>query len=1238
MIVQPKPFWRIKTKFIITFSLVFTIVLLLLEGIKLFGIPFTAYSGTLAQMKSEAFKGLNLIADLKKERLLHWLKERRNNLQLAVANERIIDGVNRLLHDIQQLRSQNLTGTLLWQSLRQQNSYHTLFRCLDTIRSIYKIYNKIQLLDSETGMVMISTTETDQGMDLSLSAFFQSALNNPQNSYISDLVPVATQPQPVIYFSYALKNHADEVLAILVMEGESDDIIRPLQNLGQALGEKGETLLVNRNNLILTPIKPSRSDDKFEAKKPLAYQWTISHAQLVAKDQPEEIKTTHDYQGKPVLAAYRYIPLNSASGWWLIVQRDQAELFAPLRQELWYYFVISLLGMVLFIGTITGLTQKLTHSLHLLTQTASQVIQGHFQIRAPIITTDEIGLLATTFNTMLHQLQNWYEELEKQVAARTIELNQANEQLKTEISQHQQTESKLQQRTQDLSKRVKELNCLYEISYLTEEYNHLPYLQDKFCQEIVNLMPTAWQYPQLTCVRLILNDKIFTSANFQVTPWQQSCEIWVHEQPIGCLEVYYLEAKPPRDEGPFLQEERNLLNLIVERFSRILERQHTGMALRESETRYRTLLETIPYGIVEHDIHGTITFSNQGHANMLGVAPGERIGKAIWELIDSEIERQQLPSLLATLVAEKPHPKPFFTTLRTHLDKLIEVQVDWNYKRNSTGQVVGFISVLTDITERKRAEAKLRKLFRAVEQSPSVVVITDTDAHIEYVNPKFTEITGYAVEEVIGKKTSVLKSGEMPVEEYQRLWQTITHGGEWRGEFHNKKKNGELYWESASISAIFDADGSITHYLAVKEDITKRKYIEEKLAEERYNLENTVAIRTQELRLTLQKIAEANLRLEAANQAKSRFLSSMSHELRTPLTAILGFTDLLAEQFFGQLNDKQLSYVAQIDNSGKHLLNLINDLLNVAKIDAGAMELELEPTAVNDFINPTVAMMASQFKKKAIQVITHLDPNLPSVAVDVKKCKQIMLNLLSNALKYTPTGGKVEIRTSQANHQFRVEVIDSGIGIEANEIDKIFTEFYQTDRVRDAQMGGTGIGLALTRRLVELHGGKIAVTSKVGVGSTFWFTIPIKNLPIAIKVKEPELESLDNIPRGHRILVVEDNEVNRLMIVDLLSVYDHQVIVATNGQEALELAQIHQPELIFMDIWMPIMDGLEATRRLREISTFNQIPIIALTASVGLEAEERQVAIGCTEHIAKPIRLKELIAVLQRYLTPKSKT
>jgi signal transduction histidine kinase len=248
-----------------------------------------------------------------------------------------------------------------------------------------------------------------------------------------------------------------------------------------------------------------------------------------------------------------------------------------------------------------------------------------------------------------------------------------------------------------------------------------------------------------------------------------------------------------------------------------------------------------------------------------------------------------------------------------------------------------------------------------------------------------------------------------------------------------------------------------------------------------------------ELRVSLKKVEDTNLLLEQADRAKTHFLSSMSHELRTPLNAILGFSDLLYGQHFGNLNDKQIKYVNQIDDSGKHLLSLISDLLDVSRIDAGAMELDLGNVSPSEFINATVSMMSNQFKGKKIRVKTSIEPTLPVVTADLRKCKQILINLLSNALKYTPEGGQVEIRAARGvDSQARIEVSDTGIGIEADELDKIFSEFYQADSVRDGKLGGTGIGLALTRRLVELHGGEIGVESEPGKGSTFWFTLPLK--------------------------------------------------------------------------------------------------------------------------------------------------
>jgi PAS domain S-box-containing protein len=666
----------------------------------------------------------------------------------------------------------------------------------------------------------------------------------------------------------------------------------------------------------------------------------------------------------------------------------------------------------------------------------------------------------------------------------------------------------------------------------------------------------------------------------------------------------------------------------------LTERQKTTTALRESEERYRMLIETIPYGIQELDITGKIVCFNQAYIDMLGYADNELFGKTFWDLVNPKTAQEEVRNYFYYLLTAQPKPTPYYATVVTRPGNFIDIQIDWNYKRDSQDVIIGFISIITNITQRKYAEEKLRQLSRAVEQSPSVVVITDLRANIEYVNPKFTELTGYQFDEVVGQNPRILKSGYTPREEYRKLWQTINSGGEWRGEFHNRKKNGELYWEFASISPIFNAEGVPTHYLAVKENITERKRIEAKLAEERRNLENTVKERTKELRLYIERVEETNLRLEEANRAKSRFLSSMTHELRTPLNAILGFTDLLAEQYFGELNEKQLGYVKQIEQSGKHLLSLINDILNVAKIDAGAMELELELVPPEEFIQATVAMTASQFKKKNIAITTFIDPTLKLVTVDSRKCKQIMLNLLSNALKYTPASGRVYISaTKQGNSHFKVEVTDTGIGIESSDLMKIFSEFYQTDRVRDEQMGGTGIGLALTRRLVELHGGEIGVNSHIGKGSTFWFILPLKNMASFITIDNRERVPEEIPIKGRRLLVAEDNETNLSMILDMLSVHHHQVVVAKNGQQAVELAQTYKPELILMDIRMPQMDGLEATRRLREIPEFSQIPIIALTASTGTEAEERQIAIGCTEHLAKPIQAKELFAILRRYLS-----
>ncbi|MCH8209483.1 MAG: response regulator, partial [Nitrospinae bacterium] len=322
-----------------------------------------------------------------------------------------------------------------------------------------------------------------------------------------------------------------------------------------------------------------------------------------------------------------------------------------------------------------------------------------------------------------------------------------------------------------------------------------------------------------------------------------------------------------------------------------------------------------------------------------------------------------------------------------------------------------------------------------------------------------------------------------------------------------------------------------------------------------------------------------------------------------------------------------------IENCGQHLLDLINDLLDMAKIDAGAMDLLLEECLPGDGLDQALGMMKTQLSKKGHKLVTYIDPKVGTVTCDCKKVKQILLNLLSNAIKYTPENGEIEVKIIKVERHVKFIVSDTGVGIPEADQKKIFDEFYQVDRMRDEALRGTGIGLALTRRFVELHGGDIGVESEPGKGSTFWFTLPDKkSLEMKTKTEGGKSDTLKKKSKSKRILIAEDNPVNLAMILDMLSIHGYDVLVAKNGKEALDLAQSSKPDLILLDIRMPVMDGLEATRKLRSMPEFVDIPIIALTASAGEKSRDKCLREGFTDHLSKPIQSDELFAVLNLYL------
>ncbi len=535
-----------------------------------------------------------------------------------------------------------------------------------------------------------------------------------------------------------------------------------------------------------------------------------------------------------------------------------------------------------------------------------------------------------------------------------------------------------------------------------------------------------------------------------------------------------------------------------------------------------------------------------------------------------------------------------------------------------TAQLAAANEVLeTEILERRRVEIELRKLSRAVEQSPVSIVITDTEGNIEYVNPRFTQITGYTFEEVLGQNPRVLKSGELPEVLYTELWRTITAGGEWRGEFHNRRKDGSLFWESASISPIVNDRGEITHFLGVKENITEYKRM-------------------------VADLQRAREEAEAATRAKSDFLASMSHEIRTPLNAIIGMTTLLRHS---GLAPEQTDYVETIHICGDSLLNIINDVLDFSKIEAGKVDLEQRPFDVRECIEGALDVVSAQAAQKGLDLAFLLADETPLVLVgDVNRLRQIVVNLLSNAVKFTEHGEvvvSVESRRSDAvgsadesphapHCTLHIAVRDTGIGIPSDRLDRLFQSFSQVDSSISRRFGGTGLGLAISKRLAEMMAGKLWVESVEGEGSTFHVSVQMAVAPeqpwVWWRSRHPDLEDT-------HVLVVDDNATICALLAQQLSAWGMQPCITTDASEALAWFQQSDPlDVALLDMTMPGVDGARLVSDIRAMAGRELLPLVLLEPfGVGRSSRHEGMlgpGIAVLSTPIKPARLYEVLVGL----------
>jgi PAS domain S-box-containing protein len=650
----------------------------------------------------------------------------------------------------------------------------------------------------------------------------------------------------------------------------------------------------------------------------------------------------------------------------------------------------------------------------------------------------------------------------------------------------------------------------------------------------------------------------------------------------------------------------------------ITERKQAEQALRIKDQAISSSLNAIAIA----DLSGTLTYVNTAFLHAWGYDhETEVVGRSavqFWQQEEKAAEIIQALQTQAGWIGE--------LTAKRKDNTLFDVQLTANFLKNESGQPVGMVAAFMDITERKLAETALAQSEQAYrtlfENVPIGLYRISAEGLLLDVNPALVTMLGYEDQRsLLGKHIAGLYVDPADDEKFKNEMKKSNILSSFVAEY--RRADGTTFWTEDYTHAVQNEAGVLLFYEGSLIDITQRRKSEELIRQYASELE--------------MRVEERTIELVRANRTKDEFLANMSHELRTPLTGVLGFSETLLGGVQGPINEKQSRSLEMIYSSGQHLLGLINDILDVSKIESGKFELKLDNISVNDLCQSSLVFIKQLAQKKSINVEYSPTSTASRIFADPKRLKQVLVNLLNNAVKFTPEKGKVtlEVQADAKAGQIQFSVTDTGIGITLEDLQKLFKPFVQLDSSLSRQYEGTGLGLNLSKKLVELHGGSIGVESEAGKGSRFYFTIPTQTLNVPI-VEERQVvqHQTTNKPRGEnrRILLVEDNAINMMVTSDYLKDRDYQVTEARNGMEAMEQALQQKPDLILMDIQMPGMSGLEAISRLRATPEFASVPIIAFTALAMPGDRERCLEAGATEYLAKPVSMKYLSEMIENLL------
>jgi PAS domain S-box-containing protein len=561
---------------------------------------------------------------------------------------------------------------------------------------------------------------------------------------------------------------------------------------------------------------------------------------------------------------------------------------------------------------------------------------------------------------------------------------------------------------------------------------------------------------------------------------------------------------------------------------------------------------------------------------------------------------------LGTLCVIDESPTSLTDTQREALMLLADQIMSLLEMRKSIMQLTSEVQRLAE-DKLKSIELELNTYKDALDKT-AIVSILNIKGTLQYVNEPFCATSGYQRHELIGRHPRMLNSGHHPDQFFDELWAQLRNGIIWEGELLNQKKDGSQYWVKSTIVPFFNASGVAHKFMAIEMDITDQKSIGEELR-------------------------KAKLTAEQALKIKENFLANMSHEIRTPLNAIIGFTDLLMAT---NLDTRQRDYVDTVRIAGDNLLHIINDILDLSKIESGKVSIQMATFNLEEKLRELIKVMQVKADEKQLLLTLNYDPKAPKlIDSDWPKLNQILINLLANAIKFTQQGSvTLSVSCKEKNNNrcmILFDVSDTGKGIPAHKISTILERFEQEDENILKEYGGSGLGLNIAKALIELLGSTLQIKSEPGKGSSFYFyTWASQAIHQTLDLTKPMQEEQFDFPEM-TILLVEDNVLNQKLIINLIERIKGRVVVANDGQEALQRMHDHLYDIILMDLQMPVLDGYQTAEIIRQTNKFT--PIVALTAYSNNDEREKCLSVGMNDYMTKPFKSNDFYVMLKRNIT-----